>query len=43
MATKPLKVGGNEKQWGSGRSQMLGNGPTLAIEVYLESEHAAFE
>jgi hypothetical protein len=21
-----LKVGGNEKQWGSGRSQMLGNG-----------------
>jgi hypothetical protein len=22
----PLKVGGNEKQWGSGRSQMLGNG-----------------
>jgi hypothetical protein len=22
----PLKVGGNEKQWGLGRSQMLGNG-----------------
>ncbi len=22
----PLKVGGNEKQWGSGRSQILGNG-----------------
>jgi hypothetical protein len=21
-----LKAGGNEKQWGSGRSQMLGNG-----------------
>ncbi len=24
--TVTLKVGGNEKQWGSGRSQMLGNG-----------------
>ncbi len=25
-ASSTLKVGGNEKQWGSGRSQMLGNG-----------------
>jgi hypothetical protein len=25
-ATKPLKVGGNEKNGGSGRSQMLDNG-----------------
>jgi len=23
---RKLKVSGNEKQWGSGRSQMLGNG-----------------
>jgi hypothetical protein len=26
LAKASLKVGGNEKQWGSGRSQMLGNG-----------------
>jgi hypothetical protein len=26
IISHPLKVGGNEKRWGSGRSQMLGNG-----------------
>ncbi len=37
-----LKVGGNEEQWGSGRSQMLGNG-LGPCEVYLQFKHAALE
>jgi uncharacterized protein YgfB (UPF0149 family) len=45
-----LKVGGNEKQWGSGRSQMLGNGlgPWRSRFVYnlntqlLNKNHISF-
>ncbi len=34
-----LKVGGNEKNGGSGRSKMLDNG----LEVYFQFEHAVFD
>ncbi len=45
-----LKVGGNEKQWGPGRSQMLGNGlgPWRSRFVYnlntqlLNKNHISF-
>jgi hypothetical protein len=40
-ATLPLKVGGNEKQWESGRSQMLGNslGPWRSRFIYNLNIH----